>query len=326
MKKLFTTLFAIFLSIIVLAQVPKTVVVEHFTNSRCSVCASRNPGFYTNLNQQQNAIHIAIHPSAPYASCVFNQANVAENDGRTNYYGIFGSTPRLVIQGQTISASTNYSNQALFDPFLNQTSPASLSITQTNNGSDIQLRIAIKTEAINSLGNLRLYAALKENQVNYAAPNGEDIHYDVFRKSFFSNDGMQVNLAENGDSVIINGTLALNNDWNQDQLSAIVILQEEDSKEVVQAGEQNTPEEILSINTPKNSISIYPNPANNFVTIKSPNNTKGNYQIYNALGKIVTEGSFIGTNNISLSEIQAGIYFVKIQYASSNFVERLFIQ
>jgi hypothetical protein len=32
------------------AQVTKKIIVEHFTNTKCSVCASRNPGFHTNLN------------------------------------------------------------------------------------------------------------------------------------------------------------------------------------------------------------------------------------------------------------------------------------
>ena len=52
MKKLLTTL--LFFSFVwnAEAQVPKKVIVEHFTNTLCSVCASRNPGFYSNLNNQ----------------------------------------------------------------------------------------------------------------------------------------------------------------------------------------------------------------------------------------------------------------------------------
>lgn len=326
MKQIFSLLIAMTFVNVVDAQVPKKIVVEHFTNTRCSVCASRNPGFYTNLNQQENAIHLAIHPSAPYPTCILNQANMSENDSRTSYYGIFGSTPRLVIQGTPISASTNYSGQAMFNPYLNQTSPTSIHLSQTNTGSEIQLRIAIKTEVEQSLGNLRLFAALKENQVDYAAPNGENVHYDVFRKSFFSTDGMLVNLASTGDSIIINGSLPLNSAWDLNQLSTIVILQEEVNKAVVQATEQDVPEVILSINSPKNSFSIFPNPAADFVSINTSENTSGNYLIYNSLGKIVRQNSFKGLEKITLSEIPSGLYFIQIQAGSSSYVERLLIQ
>jgi hypothetical protein len=44
-------------------EVPKKIVVEHFTNSRCSVCASRNPGFYANYNTSNSGdmIHLTVH-------------------------------------------------------------------------------------------------------------------------------------------------------------------------------------------------------------------------------------------------------------------------
>jgi hypothetical protein len=103
--KIFSILF--FVSSITLAQVPKKVVVEHFTNTRCSVCASRNPGFYNNYKTQAGVIHLAIHPSSPYAACVLSQHNPVENDARTNYYGVYGGTPVLVIQGVVISTSAN---------------------------------------------------------------------------------------------------------------------------------------------------------------------------------------------------------------------------
>ncbi len=53
----------------------QSVLVEHFTNTLCSICASRNPGFYQNLQSQQDVLHIAYHPSSPYAACVLNKQN-----------------------------------------------------------------------------------------------------------------------------------------------------------------------------------------------------------------------------------------------------------
>ena len=121
MKKIFSILTALVaFNQCAMAQVPKKVIVEHFTNTKCSVCASRNPGFYTNLNAQSGVIHLAIHPSSPYAACVLSMHNPVENDGRTNYYSIYGGTPRLVIQGTVISSSADYSMSSIFAPYLAQ--------------------------------------------------------------------------------------------------------------------------------------------------------------------------------------------------------------
>ena len=186
------------------AQVPKKVVVEHFTNTKCSICASRNPGFYTNLNSQTGVIHLAIHPSSPYAACFLSMHNPIENDGRTNYYGIYGGTPRLVIQGTVISSSVNYSSASIFTPYLGQTSPASIKIYQYKYGNDsIRSRIVIKTEATHTLTNLSLFVALAEDTINYTGSNGESVHYDVFRKSYTGTSGISVTLpAVVGDSVV----------------------------------------------------------------------------------------------------------------------------
>ena len=155
MKKLLIPFFTLVASIqIVSGQVPKKVVVEHFTNTKCSICASKNPGFYTNLNNQTGVIHVAFHPSSPYAACALSMHNPVENDGRTNYYSIYGSTPRLVIQGVVISSGANYSSPSIFTPYLGQTSPASIKIYQYKYGTDsIRSRVVIKTEAAHTLGN-----------------------------------------------------------------------------------------------------------------------------------------------------------------------------
>ena len=180
MKKIFSILTALVaFNQCAMAQVPKKVIVEHFTNTKCSVCASRNPGFYTNLNAQSGVIHLAIHPSSPYAACVLSMHNPVENDGRTNYYSIYGGTPRLVIQGTVISSSADYSMSSIFAPYLGQMSPAEITIRQTKFGVDsIRSTIIIKTVASHSLTNLKLFVALAEDTVFYTGTNGEPKHFN----------------------------------------------------------------------------------------------------------------------------------------------------
>ena len=144
-------LIILLISQLVYSQTLKKIMVEHFTNTNCSVCASRNPGFYTNFDTQSNAIHLAVHPSSPYPACLLSQQNQPENDQRTNYYGVYGGTPRLVINGDVISTSVNYSSASIFTPYLSQTSPASIRIEQQKFGTDsIVSTVIIKTTAVNS--------------------------------------------------------------------------------------------------------------------------------------------------------------------------------
>ena len=238
MKKLLISFFTLLASIqIVSGQVPKKVVVEHFTNTKCSICASKNPGFYTNLNNQTGVIHVAFHPSSPYAACALSMHNPVENDGRTNYYSIYGSTPRLVIQGVVISSGANYSSPSIFTPYLGQTSPASIKIYQYKYGTDsIRSRVVIKTEAAHTLGNLSLFVALAEDTINYTGSNGEPVHYDVFRKSLTGTSGVSITLpATVGDSVVYTMSSPTNAAWNFSRIFTLVILQDAVTKAVIQS-------------------------------------------------------------------------------------------
>src|SRR5688572_6916976 len=122
MKKL-TLLSLIFISSVAIAQVPKKVIVEHFTNTKCSICASKNPGFYTNLAAHPGVLHLSVYPSSPYAACLLSQQTQPESDARTNYYGIYGGTPRFIIQGTVLPSNTNYADASIFTPYTGQTSP-----------------------------------------------------------------------------------------------------------------------------------------------------------------------------------------------------------
>ncbi len=328
MRKLLTILLQFIAAPALISQVPQTVVVEHFTNTRCGICASRNPGFYANLANQENTIHIAFHPSSPYPTCVLNEYNMAENDGRTNYYGLFGSTPDFVIQGNVISPSSNFSSPALFEPFQNQTSPASITIRHSISENTVTFRATIITEASNSLGNLRLFAGLKEDVLNYSAPNGENVHYDVFRKSYFDITGEVVNLAENiGDSVVVTASLPLDQNWDYNNISSMVILQEQESKAVVQAAEAVITEIALHTSLKEEpSFKVFPNPANSVLNISAPKNGATSFEIFNALGKKLKEGSFKNETTFEVDDLPKGIYFIKLKHAGFENVQRLYIR
>ncbi|MEZ4778455.1 MAG: Omp28-related outer membrane protein [Flavobacteriaceae bacterium] len=73
-----------------------------------------------------------------------------------------------------------------------------------------------------------------------------------------------------------------------------------------------------------NSVSIYPNPAKSVVTIANAENA--NVVIYDLIGKVVSSQNNIANNQeISISHLQIGTYFVKIEKEGQSTVEKLIV-
>lgn len=293
-------------------QVPKNIVAEHFTNTYCSICAANNPGFYNNLSGFPGVLHIAFHPSAPYSSCTLNQHNKTENDARTNFYGVYGSTPRLVVQGKVVPGSL--SNSTIFSNEQGKTTSFEVKTIITEAPANmLNVTIVIKKKDTSSLGSLNLYTAIVEDTVFFAAPNGENKHYDVFRKSVWGSSPSNIAApVAVGDSVVQTQQLAINSVWNKSRVYAITILQD-GNKNAVQATKSNHLMPTTGIRLPgagKVGIRIYPNPANDVVKIEGAGISM--VQVTDLNGKVVQ--SLPGNiNSIDVSDLQKGIYTISVR-------------
>ncbi len=58
-------------------------------------------------------------------------------------------------------------------------------------------------------------------------------------------------------------------------------------------------------------INVYPNPANDYLTIESPDNSKLHYNLYDLSGKLVLTGTLNG-NKLNISNLSPGIYILDI--------------
>jgi hypothetical protein len=313
-------------------EVPRKIIVEHFTNSLCGTCASRNPGFFNNYANENtgNMIHLAIHPSAPYSACIFNQHDKNGNDDRVKYYGVFGSTPRLIINGSAVSTSMSYNGAGIFTPYVGQTSPISVKLDQQKFGSDsIRVRVVVKTVASHSLGNQNLYVVLAEDTVFYNAPNGEDEHYDVMRKPLFGNSGMSVTVPTTiGDSLVYTTTVAAHADWDFARIYALAILQNESDKSVTQS-EALAPSVngnvILGLSNiaQSNSYNVYPNPVINQLKITSNTIGESTYKLISISGSEMLTGNFNTQTTVSTTAIPKGIYFLVIDSTDGIFTQKI---
>jgi len=313
--------FILFVGIVLLKTyimgqaVPKNILVEHFTNTRCSVCASRNPGFYNALNQKPEVLHIAYHPSSPYSNCLFSTQNKTENDARTNFYGLYGATPTFAINGQEKSGN-EVQSPSVYTPYENKTTPISVLVNLEPAGID-SIRVIVTAAAVapHNLTNVSLYVPLVEELVNYAAPNGESVHHDVFRKSFTGTNAVNfIAPAFNGSPYIYTSKLAKNIIWDQDKLYAIAIVQQTDKAVVQSQASALFDKNVLSSTDEKkidpNVIIVSPNPANGVIFLSS--SEFNDILIHEITGKeVLKKSKYDIQNGIDISMLKTGTYFLR---------------
>lgn len=300
MKKLLLSLLAAS-TISAVAQVPRAIVVEHFTNSRCSICANRNPSLFTNLDNNPNVMHLAFHPSSPYSTCIFSQHNSSENDLRTNFYGIYGGTPRIVINGDV--ANKNFGDQTLFDNYLNQTSAFDVRLTHSSTTDSVFVRVVVEKVSTGD-AQYALTVGLAEDTIHYNAPNGEDLHRNVFREFGVHN---QTEAAPNvGDSAVYNYAFEKRGAWNENALYAFALLQDPSSDDLLQAGRSDKQNNSVGMGEMSaDDFRAYPIPAKSIVTFDK----FVHYRLIDLSGRVSLEGF---SDQMYVSSIPNGIYWLNV--------------
>jgi len=303
---LFISLFAIVFSN---AQTTKTAIVEHFTNTRCGICANKNPAFYTILNSYPEVLHIAYHPSSPYASCIFSQHNPMENDERAEFYNLYGGTPRLALNGDALPIQTPLIMEEQLDATITEMSDYSISVIQSVDNNQVHVLVRIEKLLENSDSNLNLYVGLAENEINYEAPNGEDVHHQVFRLKLGEEEITAMAVNEISE---FNFTYHFHDDWQAEEMFAFAILQN-DSKIVLQSGKSQligdqtgTEEQIVS------QVNLRPNPSQgSLFIINSSKQVFREVNIYNIYGQLVFNQKF--SEIINVEPLIPGIYILQMK-------------
>ena len=319
MKQTITTLFAA-LCIVggTYAQTPRTVIVEHFTNTKCSICAANNPSVYATLRSYPDVLHISYHPSAPYAACIFSKENKTENDARTNYYGLYGGTPAIAVQGLTLPPQSPTLKVSDITTAQGQFSPFALSAYMTRITPDsIAVRIVVKTTATHSYPKLMLYGAVTEDTIYYTGSNGEPIHFDVFHKQLWASTGGAFSpAAAVGDSVWLNTGFSISgidSIWNTSRINIIAMVQDSATKVVLQATKQTQIKNNLQTGIDENTSSIhtvlYPNPATDEIRFTATPIER--VEVYDLSGKLLL-ATKPEHNAVSVAAIATGIYFITL--------------
>lgn len=330
MKKL--RLFVLFLAAAAAlhaqSSVKKYVLIEHITNSKCSVCGSKNPDMYTLINQAQFASevhHISIHPAFPYPSCVYYQANTAENTARTNFYSNVFGTPTVVLNGTVNPSGNKLLTEAKLNSVVGQTSPLHLQVSES--GTSSNRTVSIKATAFGNIpsGTYRIYAAVVEKKDTLSpTPAGGAFHYDVFRKMLPSIDGEVFTPPAQGQEKFFNYTYSIPAAWNANEVYVVAFVQNLDNFEVLNSGTKFDP--IVSSTTllDKTPLRIVPNPVSEEAWIDLGDAVAEQVVVFDAQGRALLNNfrAEQGRAVLSTHTLSPGIYWVRATANGVSYVGR----
>jgi len=318
MKKISALFLGLFLTAFLFAQssAKKYLLIEHFTNSRCGVCASKNPAFYNLIGQAQYADdihHISIHPMFPYSSCVFYQANTVENAAWTGLYPVQG-TPSIALNGALQNPSTPILTETKLQTYLGQTSPLALQVIESgpNNARTVQ----VNAKALGDIpaGNYKVFVAIAEKTINQLTPNGESVHHDVFRKMLTEVGGDAFQAPSLGGTVSFNYEYSIPGAWNPDEVYVLAFVKEVDTKQVLNSGTRFDPVLTGITELDPTRVHIFPNPASQFAWVELTDDVAQRVEVFASNGQLVTVSFELQPNGLSIptSSFSPGIYYVKI--------------
>ncbi len=226
------------------------VLVEEATNASCPPCASQNPIFKAWLsNHTDQVIPLVYHAWWPGANDTMYLHNVAMNQGRIGtYYGMNNEgvpvcrmngthpMPPTGIWYKGAPGDTTALNSEL-SKYAGAISPITLTITQTKSGNNFS--VGVKVATIEAIQNKKLRVAVVEYHINFApgvaGTNGETDFYYVARKMMPDHNGTTINQSA-GSNQDYNFTVPIHNDWKADRIYIVAFIQDDGTKEVLQAG------------------------------------------------------------------------------------------
>ena len=324
MKKGLTLALSLFLiTTTAFGQAKRYALLEHFTNTRCGTCASLNPSLFTTIKVETNADlhHISYHWQTPYANCLYYQANPAPQNERAAYYNVPGS-PRVSLNGAA-QTQTVFITPPIVEAAA-ATSPISVKVSENlgTTGGSRTVTIKVKSVAGTINGNFRLYVAVVEKKTNYESPNGETVHYNVFRKFLTASSGNDITLTANEQSIFL--------DYQPDlatsaQLYAVAWVQNVTTREVLNSGTRFDGLTATNDLEVGNSITVFPNPTTGKTTLTFDKRTPQYLTVQNVAGQVLeTVKGFNSTSyELDMSKYSAGIYFLKIKSEAGTTIKKV---
>ncbi len=285
MKKIYLSAIVCLFATFSYAQSQRLVLSEEGTNASCGPCAAQNPSFNALLDANtDNVISIKYQWYFPGFDPM-HEHNPTEANARLSYYGING-VPTATIDGVIPDVSPSYAGapgaftQSMFTEAA--AVPASFDIEAdfTVSYSEISVNTtATCTQAAS--GDLRMRIVVIEKEVLFdEAPgsNGETEFYNVMKKFLPNVSGLSMASSYGvGDEFTASESWDLANIYNVEELAVVVFIQDDNTKEVLQAAYAETGEFVAETEYDAAGIEINNTSGENCAATFSPSVTIRNW-------------------------------------------------
>jgi len=218
-------------------SVPRTSLVEMFTNAGCYYCQFSDPPFVrlTDEFYDSPAVYLFWHVWWPGADPFYNAATTIVQE-RVGYYSINGA-PTVIFDGggagngNTLWHIGGDNMQVLYDDykanFVGRTADTtSVSMTVTGDLGASSATITTSMTAVDPVtqGNLRLRILVYETQLYYPGDYGIDVHpYTV--RAVVTNESLSLPW---GIPVVRTHTFSVSPSWNANNLGVVAFIQTDD--------------------------------------------------------------------------------------------------
>ena len=310
----------------------RTVLVENFTHQD-DLQYEENQGIINEIltDYPLDATAIQYFTSYPTENDI-NMFYTSGPSARSLYYGV-SLVPYSIVDGgdrQFNYSSTNkLSNSDVVKRMLEE-SQFKVTVQQEVSGSELEVSSTIKS--LNDLANIKLSAriAVVEKGVS-------DTIQNVLRTMLPDPAGILfVDDWNKNDSATIYQTWTIPEEVNKDSIITIVYLQDEETKEIYQAGYTDVFSEVTSIEKITESLAsisyiAYPNPVSGQLTVRLVNAIAEDIEvrIYNNTGSMVkVDKIWKGTDRIEINtdDLPVGVYYLKLQSEDKLFSTKKIIK
>lgn len=242
MKKTLLLTLLVAMATGVFAQSQRMVLLEHFTQASCPPCATYNPlvkQYFENTTTSATAIK--YQTSWP-GTDPMNAHNPGDVQARVTYYGVSG-VPDVVIDGNVAQGNPGTlfagGQSSTMDTRATVASDFDITVSHAFTGAGVDVTAVITATNAVANANLKAHVVIVEKEISFANPpgsNGETEFYNVMKAMLPTSAGTDLgDVWSNGTTEVLTESWNIANVYNVSELAAIVFVQDDVTKEIMQA-------------------------------------------------------------------------------------------